>query len=281
MRCDTHVHVVGPIERYPQVASRTYQAAPAPLEALRAHGAARGVARFVIVQASFYGADNTLLLESLDRLGADGRGVAVIDPMATPQATLAELDRRRVRGLRLNLYSTAAGRELRQIEGVFTPLADVAAGMGWHVEVIAGIDVLVGAADLFARARAPVVVDHYGLYGGATPSSGSGRRLLDLAHLPNVWIKLSAPYRVSDDPLCTRPDPEWLAAIVAAAPGRCVWGSDWPHTPPHALQGNADLPLPYRTLSYPVLVDDFLAALGDARAAQAIMIDNPARLYGF
>jgi predicted TIM-barrel fold metal-dependent hydrolase len=99
--------------------------------------------------------------------------------------------------------------------------------------------------------------------------------------LPNVWVKLSAPYRVGDDPLGTRPDRIWLAAIVAAAPARCVWGSDWPHTPPHALQGSADQPLPYRVLSYQALVDDFLAALGDADAAQAIMIDNPARLYGF
>lgn len=281
MRCDSHVHIVGPIGRYPQIAGRTYRAAEAPLETLRARGAARGVRRFVIVQASFYGTDNTLLLESLDRLGADGRGVAVIDPVATPEATLAAFARRGVRGLRLNLYSTAAGRELGRIDGVFAPVADAAAAMGWHVEVIAAAEVLVGAADLFARSRAPVVIDHYGLYGGATPRSETGRRLLDLVRLPNLWIKLSAPYRVSDDPLRTRPDPEWLAAIVAAAPGRCVWGSDWPHTPLHALQASADLPLPYRALSYDALVDDFLAGLGDDDLAQAIMIDHPARLYGF
>ena len=69
MRCDSHVHVVGPIGRYPQISTRTYQAAEAPLAALTAHGAARGVTRFVVVQASFYGTDNTLLLESLDALG--------------------------------------------------------------------------------------------------------------------------------------------------------------------------------------------------------------------
>jgi predicted TIM-barrel fold metal-dependent hydrolase len=280
MRCDCHVHIVGPIGRYPQIPSRTYQAAEAPLAALMAHGAARGVARFVLVQASFYGSDNTLLLESLDALAGEGRGVAVID-QATPEALLGDFARRGVRGLRLNLYSTAAGREQRQIGALFTPLADIAAGLGWHVEVIAGIDVLLGAADLFARAGVPVVIDHYGLYGHATPQSEHGRALLDLFRLPNVWIKLSAPYRVSGDPLCTRPDPAWLAAIVAAAPGRCVWGSDWPHSPPHAQRGRADLQRPYRPLTYATLVDKFLAALGHDAAAQAIMIDNPARLYGF
>jgi predicted TIM-barrel fold metal-dependent hydrolase len=280
MRCDCHIHIVGPIGRYPQIPTRTYQAAEAPLAALKAHGEARGVRRFVVVQASFYGSDNTLLLESLDALAGNGRGVAVIDP-ATPEALLADFARRGVRGLRLNLYSTAAGREQRQIGGLFMPLADIAAGMGWHVEVIAGIDVLLGVADLFARASVPVVIDHYGLYGHATPQSDIGRGLLDLFRLPNVWIKLSAPYRVSDDPLCTRPDPAWLAAIVAAAPGRCVWGSDWPHSPLHAQQGRADLRQPYRPLSYSTLVDNFLTALGHDAAAQAIMIDNPARLYGF
>jgi len=280
MRCDCHIHVVGPIGRYPQISTRTYQAAEAPLAALKAHGAVRGVTRFVVVQASFYGSDNRLLLESLDVLAGDGRGVAVIDP-ATPEALLADFARRGVRGLRLNLYSTAAGREQCQIGGLFTPLADIAAGMGWHVEVIAGIDVLLGAADLLARSRVPVVIDHYGLCGPATPQSERGRALLDFFRLPNIWIKLSAPYRVSDDPLCTRPDPAWLTAIVEAAPNRCVWGSDWPHSPVHAQQGHADLQRPYRPLSYATLVDDFLAALGHDAAAQAIMIDNPARLYGF
>jgi predicted TIM-barrel fold metal-dependent hydrolase len=281
MRCDCHIHIVGPIGRYPQISTRAYQAAEAPLAALKAHGvAARGVTRFVVVQASFYGSDNTLLLESLDALAGDGRGVAVIDP-ATPEVLLAGFARRGVRGLRLNLYSTAAGREQRQIGSLFTPLAEIATGMGWHVEVIAGIDVLLGAADLLARSRVPVVIDHYGLYRPATPQSERGRALLDFFRLPNVWIKLSAPYRVSDDPLCTRPDPAWLTAIVAAAPNRCVWGSDWPHSPSHPQQGRSDLQLPYRPLSYATLVDNFLTALGHDAAAQAIMIDNPARLYGF
>ena len=205
----------------------------------------------------------------------------MIDP-ATPEASLAAFARRGVRGLRLNLYSTAAGREQRQIDGLFTPLADIAAGMGWHVEVIAGIDVASGRgrpARALARARR-----HRPLW-PLRPCNAAERaraaRCSISSRLPNVWIKLSAPYRVSDDPLSTRPDPAWLTAIVEAAPDRCVWGSDWPHTPPHAQQGHADLQLPYRPLSYAALVDDFLAALGHDAAAQAIMIDNPARLYGF
>src|SRR5207249_3257610 len=105
VRCDSHVHVVGPADRYPQVAQRTYLADVAPLATLRQRGSTRGVSRFVIVQPSFYGTDNTATLEALDVLGADGRGVAVIDPAHTPAATLADFARRGVRGVRINLYS--------------------------------------------------------------------------------------------------------------------------------------------------------------------------------
>src|SRR4051812_14215430 len=168
MRCDTHVHIVGPTGRYPQIATRTYLAGEAPLDALRRLGAARGITRFVIVQASFYGADNTLLLESLDALGPGGRGVAVIDPARTPAATLSELARRGVRGLRLNLYSTAAGRDVKRLDDTFSTLAMVAASLNWHVEVIANSDVLIAAGEVFARSPVPVVLDHYGLYGQAT-----------------------------------------------------------------------------------------------------------------
>jgi predicted TIM-barrel fold metal-dependent hydrolase len=97
MRCDSHVHVIGPIARYPQVATRTYLALPASLDALCRGAASSGIERFVIVQPSFYGTDNTVLLESLDVLGPRGRGVAVIDPAQTSKAMLDDCCARRMR----------------------------------------------------------------------------------------------------------------------------------------------------------------------------------------
>jgi len=149
------------------------------------------------------------------------------------------------------------------------------------VEVIAAIDVLAENADLLNRAQVPIVIDHYGLYGNFLPQSAEARRLLELLCKPQVWIKLSAPYRVSENPLNTRPDKAWLAAILACAEDRCVWGSDWPHTPPHGLQDDGAVALPYRALSYEKLVDDFFEAVGSNERAERIMSDNPARLYGF
>jgi predicted TIM-barrel fold metal-dependent hydrolase len=280
MRCDCHVHVVGPVGQYPQLPSRAYLADIATLERLCALGAPRGITRFVIVQPSFYGSDNTLLLKSLGALGGNGRGVAVIDA-SMPQTTLDDFARRGVRGVRLNLYSPAGRADAKPLGRTFAELAAIAQRMGWHVEVIASLDVLTRHRDLLAGSPVPVVIDHYGVYGDASPEDTQARRLLDLLGLPHVWMKLSAPYRVSPDPLATRPDKRWLDAILSSAGDRCVWGSDWPHTPPHEETKGPDIVGRYRALSYERLVDDFVAALGSDARADRILRDNAARLYGF
>src|SRR5439155_6934047 len=83
MRCDSHVHIVGPIQKYPQVPERTYLAGVASVETLKRLGEKRGITRFVIVQPSFYGTDNSMTMDTLDALGGNGRGVAVVDPKTT------------------------------------------------------------------------------------------------------------------------------------------------------------------------------------------------------
>jgi predicted TIM-barrel fold metal-dependent hydrolase len=281
MRCDSHVHVVGPADRYPQSPTRTYLAETAPLDKLRELAAARQVERFVIVQPSFYGADNTVLLESLATLGGHGRGVAVVDPATIAKATLADYTARGVCGLRLNLYSPKGNVDRARMAATFSSLADLAATMSWHVEVIAPIEVLAQEVALLAQAAVPVVIDHYGVFGRNAPASVVGRQLLGLLRCPHVWMKLSAPYRVSDDPLDTKPNPDWLADILGVARERCVWGSDWPHTPAHDAQKGAAIAISHRPIAYARLVDDFIAALASVELTEMIMRDNPARLYRF
>jgi predicted TIM-barrel fold metal-dependent hydrolase len=281
MRCDSHVHIVGPRERYSQVSDRTYLAGIASVGTLQRLGSARGIGRFVVVQPSFYGADNSATLDALDELAGAGRGVAVIDPAATSRDTLSMFDRRGVRGLRVNLYSAIKPPGGATLEEAFAATAKVAASMGWHMQVIAPMSKLLDNVRLLAASAVPVVIDHYGLYGNARPDSGEGRRLLQLVSLPHVWMKLSAPYRHDRGPLNTRPDQEWLAALIAAMPDRCVWGSDWPHPPPSEQQNGASLEAPYRPMSYTELVDEFITALPAPEFAERIMTDNAARLYGF
>jgi predicted TIM-barrel fold metal-dependent hydrolase len=163
-RCDTHVHIVGPIERYPQVSTRTYQAGPASLD-------------------------------------------------------------------ELNLYSAVVARQIGQFDHAFRTMANGARPLGWHVEIIATPMVLAQSATTISSAGVPLVIDHYGPHGAAEPESPEGQRLLELFALSHVWVKLSPPYRVGNDPMNTRPNQAWLAAIFGIAADQCNWGSDWPHTP--------------------------------------------------
>jgi predicted TIM-barrel fold metal-dependent hydrolase len=279
MRCDCHVHIVGPVDRYPQAAGRTYLADVATLKQLERVSAPRAVRRFVIVQPSFYGTDNTVLLESLNALGDRGRGVAVISPETISARTLSAMSTQGVRGLRLNLYSPL--RETSPLAVRFEAVAGPAYELNWHIEIIAPIKTLVENSALLQRSRVPVVIDHYGLHAGTRPDQSEGVALLSLLACRHVWIKLSAPYRVSQDPRAVKPDPAWLAAMLAVAPDRCLWGSDWPHTPPHDEHKGGSVIAPYRSIRYETAVDEFIAGVGSEGLAERILSDNPARFYGF
>src|SRR5262249_21576194 len=167
----------------------------------------------------------------------------------------------------------------------FESLSDIAPD-GWHVEVIAPLPILTDAAPVLAASRVPVVIDHYGLPGAEPPGSANGRVLLDLLRLPQVWRKLWGPYRALEpaaaaDPLATMPPAEWLKKFVETSPERLVWGSDWPHTPPHEDSAAGDAADPFRPIDYGRMFGDFLMAISEPRTLQAILQANPARLYGF
>lgn len=279
--CDCHVHVVGPQEKYPQSATRSYTAEPAPLDSLQALAAPESVSRFVIVQASFHGNDNSCLLATLKSLGKNGRGVVALDLNCATSSLLQEYERAGVRGLRVNLYSKSLAFAPERISDRLQAAIERLPSKRWHVEVIASLSLLMKAAKVIAKSPVPIVLDHYGLPGEASPEKGEGRQLVKLASLPQVWVKLTAPYRVVADPLATMPPANWLAAFLRVAPQRCVWGSDWPHTPLERDQKGVDQPAPYRKISYARLLRDFIAALPDQATARRILIENPQRLYGF
>ena len=279
--CDSHVHVVGPTDRFPQLPHGVYIASPAPIEALRALAEPLGVNRFVVVQPSFYGTDNSCLLEALEKLGGSGRGVAVLDAASTSPNTLEGYGRQGICGLRLNFYSSAVADARRKLERSLLESQELLPRDGWHIEVIARAGTLAVAADAISRSEVPIVIDHYGLPEKNAPTTPAGRALLELAAMPHVWTKLSAPYRVSEDPLATVPPMAWLHAFVSAAPDRCIWGSDWPHTPPRNDAPVANKMPPYRNIAYERVFDDFVAALDSFELAHRILLENPARLYDF
>src|ERR1700704_584621 len=83
---DCHVHIIGPQAKYPMVANRPYTPPEASVAQLKAMHARLGIQRVVLVQPSFYGTDNSCMLEAMAQLGTNARGVAVVAPNAPDQS---------------------------------------------------------------------------------------------------------------------------------------------------------------------------------------------------
>jgi predicted TIM-barrel fold metal-dependent hydrolase len=279
--CDCHVHLVGPHARFPQVERRAYTAGLATLDTLQAQSEHLGIRRYVLVQPSFYGLDNSCILAALDVLGDDGRGVVAMDLKSMDCRQIDELSRKGVCGIRTNHYSKYNPLGEDSLDSIVQRMDAELPRQGWHLEVIAPLPALLRSAETIARASIPIVIDHYGLPCDIFPDSNSGRCLLELLKLPHVWIKLSAPYRFVGDPLATQPPLQWLTAMLLVASERCVWGSDWPFAPVLESQTNVNLALPYRAIDYGDLLGNFLSALPSAGLAERILRENPIRLYGF
>jgi predicted TIM-barrel fold metal-dependent hydrolase len=112
--CDCHVHIVGPHDKYAMDPNRTYTAGEASVEALRALRSELGISRNVLIQPSFYGTDNTCMLDALKELGASARGIAVLSPDVS-DAELHEFDARGVKGVRVNLETKRGIRKIDRL----------------------------------------------------------------------------------------------------------------------------------------------------------------------
>lgn len=278
--CDCHTHVIGDRATYPMVADRHYTPALASHEDLLAHLARNGLQRVVIVQPSVYGTDNRCMLDSLDRLDGAGRGVAVLDESAD-DGSLRALHRRGVRGLRVNLESAGA-RNADAAHSVLLNWSERIAPLGWHLQVYAALDVIASLAERLATLPVPVVLDHFAMV-PATTAQDDPRitPLLALLRDGNAYVKLSAPYRLAAS---GHPDREqvsaWARTFVQAAPERMLWGSDWPHTardPGKAAHEEST----YRKFPEDALIHGIGEWLPTASLRQQVLVENPARLYGF
>ena len=265
--CDCHVHIIGPMERYPMDPKRVYTVGPASTADLRALRARTGISRHVLIQPSFYGADNRCMVDALKDLGDSARGVAVVAPDIS-DASLLDLQAHGVRGVRLNIETgggtdpTGPARQIAELGARLAPL-------GWHIQVYASLPVVTGLADAVMASPVPVVIDHFGL---AMADRGTGQpgfaRLLEMVKGRKTYVKLSAPYRIS-----TRgPDYPDVPPML--------WGSDWPHTVRAAGKGPLDVSS-FKPEDDARNLNLLRGWVGDEAVFRQILVDNPARLYRF
>lgn len=276
--CDCHTHVVGDPARYPMVADRHYTPGPAPHEALLDHMQRTGIQRTVIVQPSFYGTDNRCMLESLARLQGTGRGIAVVD-REVEAASLRSMHDAGVRGLRINIES-AGVRDALALEEPLRYWARRIADLGWHLQIYASHRTTASMATALASLPVPVVLDHFAMVpAGVEANDPQLRQLLSLLESGNIYLKLSAPYRIADsDPVVCSTQLAHL--FLRTNPQRMLWGSDWPHTNREAGK-SAHQVSRYRDIPSEILVNSIQQWLPTQELQKQVLVDNPAGLYGF
>ena len=262
---DCHVHVFAPPSRYPFYPARAYTP-PLGIDASRLiwmHEAI-GVSRAVLVASNVYAEDLRATEDALKAHPDRFRGVALI----RPEVADSELDRLHAlgfRAVRINLVLAGALR-LEHLPALAPRLAD----RGWHLEVQSKPETLAEVVEQLRALPVDVAIDHLALlrpeHGESHPGIAAVLRLLDGGR---GWAKLSGPY-VGEPGGPRFPKAVALARrFAAAAPERCLWGSNWPHPQAVPMPDDGDL------------VDWLAEAVPDAAPRARILVDNPARLFGF
>ena len=256
---DCHAHVFGPQERFPYLTGAAYIPPDAIttdyVGMLKNNGCDRGV----LVQPSVYGTDNSCMVDAL-------RGIAVVEANVTDRE-LEDLHSAGVRGVRINLASETEGLTLADGER----LAPRLKALGWHLQFYLDLPKMPEAEARLGQLQIDIVIDHFARCQSAEGvDSPAFKALQRLVQRDNCWAKIMGPYFVSKNaPLY--PDVTPLArALVAAAPDRIVWGTDWPHPGARALMPEDH-----------VLADLLAQWVTDEGQRRKVLVDNPARLYGF
>jgi predicted TIM-barrel fold metal-dependent hydrolase len=265
--CDAHCHVFGPADKFPYADDRSYTPPDAPYERLAGLHDFLGFSRGVIVQASCHGTNNTAMLDAIERGQGRYRGVAIVDGSITDEQ-LAELDRCGVRGVRFNFVAHLGGAPDLD---VFDRVLGRIEALGWHVVLHLDAQDIMQYSERINRIRVPFVIDHMGrVRAEAGLDQAPFKQLLELMRNPLAWVKVCGPERVSAGRRPFEDAIPFANALIEAAPERVLWGTDWPH--PNISK---DMP------NDGELVDLMFRFCPDAELRQRLLVDNPARLYGF
>ena len=263
---DCHAHVFGPQSQFPYLPGAAYIPPDATPHDFARMLTSIGCRRAVLVQPSVYGPDNSCMVAALKSGVFNFRGIAVVEPNPSDKE-LQTLHDAGVRGIRINLASETEGLKFEDGERLAPRLKE----MGWHLQFFLDLEKMPEAEAKLASLKLNIVIDHFAKCQAANGVNGAAfQALLRLVRRDNVWAKMMGSYFLSrNKPMY--PDVIPLAqAMVAAAPDRMVWGSDWPHPAARSnMPDDGDL------------ANQFGEWVTDEGMRTRILVDNPARLYGF
>ena len=263
---DAHCHVFGPADAFPFAPERKYTPGDAGKEMLFALRDHLGLSRNVIVQASCHGKDNSAMIDALRAADGRARGVAVV-AHDVGDDELDQMHAAGVRGVRFNFVKRLVDATPRE---VFLATAERVQRLGWHIVVYFEAPDLADLTPFLKQLPGIVVVDHMGRPDVTQPVDGPGFQAFAnlMADMPNLWTKVSCPERLTvagppyDDVV------PFQRHLVEHFSDRVLWGTDWPH--PNMKSHRPDDGL---------LVDTIARIAPTAALQQALLVDNPMRLY--
>ena len=264
--CDCHFHVFGDPARYLPTAAGSYSVPAATIDDLERMHKKLGVERGVICQPTIYGTDHSCLIDLLHSR-KNYRGTAVIDDKVSDKE-LERMDAAGVRAVRFN-FARFLGM-VPDTEEFKRAIARVAP-LGWHIKIHGDYDEIIEHIPYLRSLEMPIVIDHLGRVDVTKGLDQPGFRLaLELLREPNWWMLLSNHNRFSKLAYPWSDTIAYARAYVEAAPDRVIWSTDWPH-----VRHVKDMP------NDADLLDLLFSYVPDAATRQKILVDNPARLYGF
>ena len=262
--CDCHLHVFGPQSQL--VKDRVYTPPDAGIEDYQYLMRVLGLTRAVVVQPSIYGTDNLATLTAVAKGGREFRAIVVVDEDGS-LSQLRDLQAKGAVGARVNALFQSDAR-VDDLHRLTHTLAEA----NWHLQMLADVSKFSDLEGFVRRLPVPVVFDHMGHLptqrGVVDPGFQS---LLRLVGEGSAWVKLSGSYRITEKthPPYTDVAP-FAEALIRANPDHLVWASDWPH--PH-------IPTPMPNDGH--LLEMLTNWAPDETIRAKILVDNPARLYGF
>jgi predicted TIM-barrel fold metal-dependent hydrolase len=266
--CDCAIHVYGAEGEGRLAGNSTYGPPKASLQDIeRVHGIL-GIQRAVIVQASIYGTDHSLMMGWLRGNPGRYRGIAVVND-SVDDATLAALHEAGVRSARFNILERL-GQRLTPEE--FRRSVDRVTAMGWSVSLHATVPELLERRALLEAIRAPVILDHMAYFDGSGGYEGEQFRFLqERLGIGGWWVKISRMDRYARPPYDETV--ERVQRIIGINPDRAVWATDWPHVKYNAAEvvmpNDADL------------LELLFRYAPDPEIRRNILVNNPAQLFGF
>jgi predicted TIM-barrel fold metal-dependent hydrolase len=224
---------------------------------------AHGISHGMLTAPSFYGTDNTLLLSALDAYPERLRGTVIVDP-SIDAASLARMDARGARGVRLNWFRRA---EIPDVTGTdYQRLFRAVKNIGWHVEIYIEGHKLAEILPVIRAAGVDVVLDHFGAPDPATGVASPGfRETLNGVRAGDTWVKLSAPFRQGGADCQAYVD----ALLDAGGPQQLLWASDFPFV---SFED---------TIRYRMCVDWIERWIPDAATRRIVLVETPRRLFRY